>query len=99
MAGDAFELAETSAWGDVAVEDALFGCMSFSVESVSAPAMTEVNTAAERTMLSGLFIFLLSLYEFASRSAADRIVAIFFLSLTSGLLVRTECGVYLFEKI
>jgi hypothetical protein len=59
MVGDGFELAETTAWGD-AVEDALFGCMSFSVESVSAPAITEVNTVAERAMLSGLFIFLLS---------------------------------------
>lgn len=75
MVGDAFELAETSAWGDAAVEDAPFRCMSFNAESVSAPAMTEVNTAAERTILSGLFIFLLSLYEFASRSTADRIIA------------------------
>jgi len=50
----------TSLVGAAAVEDALFDCMSFSVESVRAPAMTEVNTAAERTMLNDLFIFLLS---------------------------------------
>jgi hypothetical protein len=90
MVGDAFELAETTAWGDAAVEDALFGCMSFSVESVSAPAMTEVKTTAERTMLSGLFIFLLSLVIRAkkhcrsySRLAPVRREFSFFLSFVS----------------
>jgi hypothetical protein len=62
----------TSLAGPAAVEIGPFGCMSFSVENVIAPAMTEVNTALERTMLSGLFIFLLSLNEFASGSTTGR---------------------------
>lgn len=74
--GEVPELAETIALdGAAAVEGAVLGCMSFNVESVRAPAMTEVKTAAERTMLSGLFIFFPFLHEFASGTTADRITA------------------------
>jgi hypothetical protein len=70
--GDAFELVETtSLGGPAAVEIALFDSSNFSVENVTAPAMTEVNTTPERTMLSGLFIFLLSYTNSRQESTAD----------------------------
>jgi hypothetical protein len=57
--GDTASPAETTPLGGApAAGFANLVCNSFSVESVSAPAMTEVNKTPHKTILSDLFIFL-----------------------------------------